>query len=55
MSSPMIGKEYYVKFLTMSFYLSFIRENRGATHCRAHPRSAFLFQPYGGHHHSAVA
>ena len=36
MNSPMIGKEDYVKFLTMSFYLSFIhflpynkqRENR---------------------------
>jgi hypothetical protein len=26
MSYPMIGKKYYVKFLTMSFYLSFISE-----------------------------
>jgi hypothetical protein len=55
MSSPMIGKEYYVKFLTMSFYLSFIRENRVAIHCRAQPRPAFRPQPYGEHHRSAAA
>jgi len=55
MSSPVIGKEYSVKFLTKSFYLSFIRENRGAIHCRMHPRSAFLIQPDGGQHRSVAA
>ena len=49
----MIGKEYDVTFLTLSLYLSFIRENQGASHCRAHPQSAFLVYPDSEHHHSA--
>jgi hypothetical protein len=41
-NSPMIGREYDVTFLILSLYLSFICENRGASHCRSHPQFAFL-------------